>query len=69
MARRLADAEGQLGVGSMGHAPVVRGRSHGMDGDLVGPESAEDVLKRGYAKGEIDRDTCQQMMKDLRERG
>ena len=28
-------------------------------------ESAEDILKRRYAKGEIDRDTYQRMLQDL----
>ena len=29
-------------------------------------ESAEDILKRRYAKGEIDRDTYQRMLQDLK---
>jgi putative membrane protein len=29
-------------------------------------ESAEDVLQRRYAKGEIDRDTYQRMLRDLK---
>jgi putative membrane protein len=45
-------------------------RSTHRPGGGAGPsESAEDVLKRRYAKGEIDRDTYQQMLRDIRGEG
>jgi uncharacterized membrane protein len=41
-------------------AIVLVGRSRG------GPESPENVLKRRYASGEINRDQYDQMLQDLR---
>lgn len=43
---------------------LVRGRT---GGDAGSPgESAEDVLKKRYARGEIDRTTYERMLDDLR---
>ena len=38
----------------------TRGRMNG------GRESAEEILRRRYAKGEIDRETYQRMLADLK---
>lgn len=40
--------------------------SRGWPGPPAGHRSAEDILRERYASGEIDRDTYQRMMADLR---
>jgi putative membrane protein len=41
-------------------------RSRGGDGAEKSRPSPEDVVKRRYAEGEIDRETYEQMLADLR---
>jgi putative membrane protein len=50
---------------------VVRALLRASAGRAVtdGRESPEEILKRRYASGEIDRETYQRMLADLKDRG